>query len=97
MVFLRDNLLRLHVFHSTLPATCTAIYGITLLVLVIHSAIFFGRICRAGAMAESADATDLKSVGSNTVRVRPPLAPQTAIRMPVSQQKEAGFFLQRKK
>ncbi len=27
-------------------------------------------------MAESADATDLKSVGSDTVRVRPPLAPQ---------------------
>ena len=29
-------------------------------------------------MAESADATDLKSVGGDTVRVRPPLAPQTA-------------------
>jgi site-specific recombinase XerD len=29
----------------------------------------------AGAMAESADATDLKSVGGDTVRVRPPLAP----------------------
>ncbi len=28
-------------------------------------------------MAESADATDLKSVGRNTVRVRPPLAPQS--------------------
>ena len=28
-----------------------------------------------GAMAESADATDLKSVGGDTVRVRPPLAP----------------------
>ena len=27
-------------------------------------------------MAESADATDLKSVGGDTVRVRPPLAPQ---------------------
>ena len=26
-------------------------------------------------MAESADATDLKSVGGDTVRVRPPLAP----------------------
>jgi dGTPase len=30
-------------------------------------------------MAESADATDLKSVGSDTVRVRPPLAPQDVI------------------
>ena len=28
-----------------------------------------------GAMAESADATDLKSVGGDTMRVRPPLAP----------------------
>ena len=32
----------------------------------------------AGAMAESADATDLKSVGGDTVRVRPPLAPHQA-------------------
>jgi dGTPase len=34
---------------------------------------------KCGAMAESADATDLKSVGSDTVRVRPPLAPQNVI------------------
>jgi hypothetical protein len=30
----------------------------------------------AGAVAELADAADLKSAGGDTVRVRPPLAPQ---------------------
>ena len=34
-----------------------------------------GESSSSGAMAESADATDLKSVGGDTVRVRPPLAP----------------------
>jgi hypothetical protein len=29
-----------------------------------------------GAVAELADAADLKSAGGDTVRVRPPLAPQ---------------------
>lgn len=32
-----------------------------------------------GAMAESADATDLKSVDGDIVRVRPPLAPQNTV------------------
>jgi hypothetical protein len=32
-----------------------------------------------GAVAELADAADLKSAGGDTVRVRPPLAPQIAI------------------
>lgn len=36
----------------------------------------YSKILPAGAMAESADATDLKSVVGNNVRVRPPLAPQ---------------------
>lgn len=33
------------------------------------------KIIKLGAMAESADATDLKSVAGDSVRVRPPLAP----------------------
>ncbi len=41
--------------------------------------VFYSKIALTGAMAESADATDLKSVGSDTVRVRPPLAPQNVI------------------
>lgn len=40
---------------------------------------FYSKISPAGAMAESADATDLKSVGRDTVRVRPPLAPHNVI------------------
>ncbi len=38
--------------------------------------IFINNEFKYGNVAESADATDLKSVGSDTVRVRPPLAPQ---------------------
>jgi len=40
-------------------------------------------------MAESADATDLKSVDGDIVRVRPPLAPQY--------QRKAGFLLNHEK
>ena len=43
-------------------------------------------------MAESADATDLKSVGSDTVRVRPPLAPQNSLRLHFRMY-NAGFML----
>jgi hypothetical protein len=41
----------------------------------------YSKISLAGAMAESADATDLKSVVGNNVRVRPPLAPQMSLRL----------------
>ena len=43
--------------------------------IIIAGALDYSKIQIAGAMAESADATDLKSVVGNTVRVRPPLAP----------------------
>jgi hypothetical protein len=45
------------------------------IVISKNSPLNCGKIQLAGAMAESADATDLKSVGGDTVRVRPPLAP----------------------
>ena len=35
----------------------------------------WNKIRNVGAMAESADATDLKSVDGDILRVRPPLAP----------------------
>lgn len=54
----------------------------------LHGDLFFidklksySKISLAGAMAESADATDLKSVVGNNVRVRLPLAPQMSLRL----------------
>ena len=47
----------------------------------------------AGAMAESADATDLKSVGGDTVRVRPPLAPFHILSLRAAVHKRRGNLL----
>ena len=40
------------------------------------------QLAHPGAVAESADATDLKSVDGDIVRVRPPPAPQIKLRSP---------------
>ena len=66
-----NNPLCFHVAFS-LPSVCLPLFA-------SPQPAIYSKILPAGAMAESADATDLKSVVGNNVRVRPPLAPLNVI------------------